>query len=237
MKQLFTSVFILFSIGLMAQKPAPKKPATPPPPPAAVLKNNIDSVSYAAGISVANFYKEQGLANINTAQVTKAINDVLKTNKPLFDNNTANNILQQFMTKMQGQKAKTTIETCQKYLDENKKKNGVITTGSGLQYEILVPGKGVKPTAEDTVVCHYKGTFIDGKPFDNSYDRGQPATFPLNGVIRGWTEGLQYMQVGGKYKFYIPYNLAYGEYDNMSIPGGSTLVFEVELLDVKKKSN
>ena len=121
------------------------------------------------------------------------------------------------------------------FLAANKKRPEVITTASGLQYEVLRPGAGEQPTAVDTVTCHYNGTFLDGKGFDNSYERGQPISFPLTGVIRGWTEGLQLMRTGAKYKFYIPYSLGYGENDYMSIPGGSLLIFEVELLDIKKK--
>ena len=110
----------------------------------------------------------------------------------------------------------------------------VITTESGLQYEVLVAGNGQSPAANDTVTCHYRGTFINGKGFDNSYDRGKPISFPLTGVIKGWTEGLQLMKTGATYKFYIPFQLGYGEYDYMSIPGGSALIFEVELFEVKK---
>jgi FKBP-type peptidyl-prolyl cis-trans isomerase len=121
------------------------------------------------------------------------------------------------------------------FLAQNKKRPEVKTTESGLQYEVLVQGNGEQPTAADTVTCHYRGTFLDGKGFDNSYDRGQPISFPLTGVIRGWTEGLQLMNTGSKYRFYIPYTLGYGEFDYMSIPGGSMLIFEVELIDIKRK--
>lgn len=241
MKRILTLSFVLIAGLANAQQTKPKAAAPakatppPPPPPAPVLKNAIDSVSYAAGISVANFYKEQGLGEVNTALVTKAINDVLRGNKTIMDNNAANACLQNFMMNKQKEKSKAAKEEGEKFLATNKKKPGVKTTDSGLQYEILTAGTGESPTAEDTVTCHYRGTFIDGKGFDNSYDRGQPASFPLNAVIKGWTEGLQYMKVGAKYKFYIPYQLGYGEYDAMSIPGGSTLVFEVELLEVKRK--
>ena len=124
------------------------------------------------------------------------------------------------------------IATNERYLADNKEKKGVITTTSGLQYEVLTEGTGDKPSATDQVKVNYKGTFVDGKTFDSSYDRGEPVTFPLNGVIPGWTEGVGLMSVGSKYRFVIPFNLAYGERGNQAIPGKSTLVFEVELLEI-----
>lgn len=128
------------------------------------------------------------------------------------------------------------IEDGKKFLEENKAKSGVVTTESGLQYEVLTPGTGEKPAAEDTVEVDYVGTLIDGTEFDSSYKRGQTAKFPLNRVIPGWTEGVQLMPVGAKYKFVIPANLAYGERDTGTIPPNSTLVFEVELKSVEKAS-
>jgi FKBP-type peptidyl-prolyl cis-trans isomerase len=132
----------------------------------------------------------------------------------------------------QDEEGKANIEKGKKYLDENKAKPGVKTTDSGLQYEVLTEGKGKAPKATDIVQVHYKGTLIDGTEFDSSYKRGEPAEFPLNGVIKGWTEGLQLMKVGGKNRFVIPSDLAYGPSGNSSIPGNSVLVFEVELLKV-----
>lgn len=126
------------------------------------------------------------------------------------------------------------VEQCQNYLVENGKREGVITTASGLQYEVLREGRedGKRPTAESQVLCHYQGTFIDGRVFDSSYASGSPIVFPLNGVIKGWTEGLQYMTEGAKYRFVIPFQLAYGPYGYASIPPYSTLIFEVELIEV-----
>ncbi|HKB44813.1 MAG TPA: FKBP-type peptidyl-prolyl cis-trans isomerase, partial [Chitinophagaceae bacterium] len=126
------------------------------------------------------------------------------------------------------------IDEGNKFLVQNKLRTGVNTTSSGLQYEVITRGTGAKPEATDSVTCDYRGTLLNGTVFDDSYARGQPITFALNGVIRGWTEGLQLMNVGSKYKFYIPYTLGYGAYDYGNIPGGSMLTFEVELLDIKK---
>ncbi|GAB1046929.1 MAG: FKBP-type peptidyl-prolyl cis-trans isomerase [Shewanella algae] len=137
------------------------------------------------------------------------------------------------MAKVQEMAAKSMQES-KAYLEQNKAKEGVITTESGLQYEVLTPGEGEKPAAEDIVTVHYRGTLIDGTEFDSSYSRGEPAEFALNRVIPGWTEGVQLMPVGAKYRFVIPSELAYGERDMGTIPANSTLIFEVELLKVKK---
>ncbi|MFZ9695969.1 MAG: FKBP-type peptidyl-prolyl cis-trans isomerase [Chitinophagaceae bacterium] len=242
----FVSAIMMSSLALLAQTAKPKttpttktnsaaktnnaKAVTPAP----VLKNAVDSLSYALGISLASYYKTQGIKELNSELLSKATGDMLKGNPTLMDNNAAGAYLNNYMTKLQGEKSKATKEAGEKYLAANKTREGVKVTESGLQYEVLQEGTGEKPGAVDTVTCHYRGTFIDGKGFDNSYDRGQPISFPLNGVIKGWTEGLQLMSVGSKYKFYIPYTLGYGEYDYMSIPGGSALVFEVELIDIKR---
>lgn len=209
----------------------PKKPAAKT---AAPLKSLVDSASYAVGLSVASFYKQQGFTSLNAAVVAKAINDGLAGKKPMLDEAACNSAVMVYQNKVQLQKSKGKIAEGQAFLEKNKTKPGVKTTASGLQYEVITEGTGVKPAATDSVTCHYRGTFINGTGFDNSYDRGQPITFALNGVIPGWTEGLQLMSVGSKYKLYVPYTLGYGPSDYMSIPGGSVLIFEIELLDVKK---
>ena len=153
----------------------------------------------------------------------------------------AQQIVQEFFAKQEekqkaeaAEKGKAAKQDGEKFLAENGKKEGVITTASGLQYQVLREGNGQSPKATDTVECHYEGTLIDGTKFDSSYDRGQTATFPLNQVIAGWTEGLQLMKEGGKYRFFIPYELGYGERGaGASIPPFSTLVFDVELVSVK----
>jgi FKBP-type peptidyl-prolyl cis-trans isomerase len=235
MKKLLLIFVALFSIVFAnAQtKPAPKpvvKPAAP------FLKTMEDSASYAVGISVANFYKQMGVKKLNTSIVSKAINDLLTGKKALMDDATANSLMNAYISKIQAQKSVPTIKAGEKFLAENKKKPGVITTASGLQYEVINEGTGIKPTVADTFVCHYRGTFIDGIEFDASYNRGEPLTMPVSRVVQGWIEGLQLMAVGSKYKFYIPYQLGYGPSDYNSIPGGSVLIFDMELLDVKKSA-
>jgi FKBP-type peptidyl-prolyl cis-trans isomerase len=143
-------------------------------------------------------------------------------------------VLSNYLSAKKSEKANANIATGEKFLAQNKTKPGVKTTPSGLQYEVLTEGSGASPTAADQVTVNYKGTLLDGTEFDNSYKRGQPITFALNGVIPGWTEGLQLMTPGSKYRFWIPYNLGYGANGYSSIPGGALLVFEVELIEVKK---
>lgn len=228
-------ICFLFSLHTYAQKTAPKKPVTKPvvsktTTTTPVLKTENDSMSYAIGLSVANFYKQQGI-KLNTTLVTKALNDVTSNKKPLLTEDQANLV---FMCHSNPQIC-INVKEGEKFLAENKKNKNVKVTPSGLQYEVLTQGTGVRPSsASDTVTVNYVGTLTNGTEFDNSYKRGQPATFALDRVIKGWTEGLQLMAVGSKYKFYIPYQLGYGLNDMQTIPAGSVLVFEVELLDVKK---
>lgn len=250
MKNIALAVVALFSIHLIqAQSKIPAKPAAPIKKPAATtpvatrpatpavlsLKNEIDSVSYALGISLASYYKAQGVTQLNTTVMSRAVTDLLQGKPTILDNGSSSTILNNYMTRLQNEKSKLNKQEGELFLAQNKKRPEVKTTESGLQYEVLVQGNGEQPTAADTVTCHYRGTFLDGKGFDNSYDRGQPISFPLTGVIRGWTEGLQLMNTGSTYRFYIPYTLGYGEFDYMSIPGGSMLIFEVELIDIKRK--
>jgi FKBP-type peptidyl-prolyl cis-trans isomerase len=237
MKKIVAAAVLISLTGLawsQTTKPAAKPVVKPPAPPQVVLKNMNDSVSYAIGASVANFYKEQGITNLNSNMVNAALKDILSGKPSKLDNQTCNMIINQALTKGQENKAKVNVDAGKAFLAENKKRPGVKTTASGLQYEVITEGTGIKPAAADTFVCHYRGTLINGTEFDASYNRGQPLTYGVSQVIRGWTEGLQLMAVGSKYKFYIPYDLAYGPYDNGQIPGGSTLIFEVELLDVKQ---
>jgi len=193
-----------------------------------------DSISYAIGLNHALFFKQQGVTKLDTGYITKAVNDVLGNKSLQFSDRVANDVMNKLIIRIQENKSKPNIDAGRAFLAKNKKNPKIKTTASGLQYQIVRQGKGIKPAKTDTFVCHYKGTLIDGTEFDNSYKRNQPLVYPVSGVIRGWTEGLQLMPIGSKYNFYIPYELAYGPFDNQAIPGGSVLVFELELLDIKK---
>lgn len=235
MKHLFLSLSLLAGVSAVAQKtPVAKKPV-PKTTTVSALKTMNDSVSYAAGLSVANFYKQQGIAKLNSALVAKAINDVGLNKKSLLSDADANDVMMRCINQVQQEKTGPTVREGEQFLAQNKTKPGVKTTPSGLQYEVLTQGSGPMPTASDTVVCNYRGTLLNGTEFDNSYKRGEPITFPLSGVIQGWTEALQLMPVGSKYKLYVPQQLGYGLNGNGAIPGGSTLVFEVELLSINGK--
>lgn len=221
------------------KKPAPKpaaKPTTAAKPGATpvAMKNSADSFSYAIGLSIANFYKQSGITGINNQLVLKALTDA-KNGKPALNEEQANACIMTQMQAARSQKASGAKKAGQAFLATNKSKQGVITLPSGLQYQVLQEGTGPKPTANDQVKCHYAGSFIDGKEFESSYKNGQPATFPVGGVIRGWTEALQLMPVGSKWKLFIPSDLGYGDMDNGPIAGGSTLIFEVELLEIVKQ--
>lgn len=216
-----------------AAKPAASK-AMPSP-----FKNANDSFSYAIGLNVAMNLKQQSVDNINTALMSKAMNDVFGGKKAQLDDQQSNQIIQQILRGNQAKKIDAEKTRCLSFLEANKKRKEVIVTKTGLQYEVIKKGdpNGPTPTAQDTVVAHYKGTLLDGKQFDNSYERGAPLTIPVAGVIPGWTEVLQLMHVGDKFKVYIPSNLGYGDQGaGPDIPGGATLVFEMELLEVKKAS-
>lgn len=200
----------------------------------------MDKVSYALGIGIGRQLSQMGAVDLNIDDFAQAIKDVIAGDLKLGDAE-AQQIVQEFFAKQEekqkaeaAEKGKAAKQDGEKFLAENGKKEGVITTASGLQYQVLREGNGQSPKATDTVECHYEGTLIDGTKFDSSYDRGQTATFPLNQVIAGWTEGLQLMKEGGKYRFFIPYELGYGERGaGASIPPFSTLVFDVELVSVK----
>ena len=177
---------------------------------------------------------------VSADDFAQAIKDVLGGKELKVSHREAQTIVQTYFQEQEkklqaerAEKGKAHKEAGEKYLAENAKKADVITLPSGLQYQVLKEGNGKKPTAKDTVMCHYEGTLIDGTVFDSSYQRGEPATFPLQQVIAGWTEGLQLMQEGAKYRFFIPYRLAYGEGGaGASIPPFAALVFDVELIQV-----
>jgi len=234
-----------------AQSPSATTPATKTPaaktgtaaakPAPLPLKTPKDKASYAIGMSMAKGMKAQGV-DIDPAILARGLRDAL-AGKPQLTEEQAQSALTELQAdvrKRQEEKAKVVGDLNKKngdaYLAANKSKPGVVALPSGLQYKILTAGTGPKPTAADTVVCNYKGTLLDGKEFDSSYKRGQPATFPVSQVIKGWTEALQLMPVGSKWQLFIPSELAYGaKAAGPDISPNSTLVFEVELLSIKPK--
>lgn len=193
----------------------------------------MDKVSYALGMSIGHQLQQMSATELNIDDFAQAIKDVFAAKAQLTDAEAQTAVQTFFQQKAEEQAAAAKAEG-ENFLAENAKKPGVKTLPSGLQYEVLREGNGRKPTATDEVECHYEGTLINGQVFDSSYRRGETATFGLNQVIKGWTEGLQLMQEGAKYRFFIPYNLAYGEQGaGQAIPPYAALIFDVELIKVK----
>ena len=197
------------------------------------LKNEIDSVSYSLGVNIGENIKNQ-FPDVDLKNFESGIRDVLSEKKePKIEGADAQKIIKKYFVKAQDKATKQRTEEGEKFLAENAKRKEVLVLESGLQYEILKNGNGPKPSLNDQVTTHYHGTLIDGTVFDSSVERGQPATFPVSGVIKGWTEALQLMEVGSKWKLYIPYNLAYGEKGaGAQIGPYTTLIFEVELINI-----
>ncbi|MEY5046765.1 MAG: hypothetical protein RLZZ175_124 [Bacteroidota bacterium] len=201
------------------------------------IETEAQRISYALGVNIASNIKTQGFDNIDAKAIAQAFADVQskKSSDWLISVEASNQILQEFVQKQQGAKGEANLKAGQAFLEENKKRAGVITLPSGLQYEVITAGTGEKPLATSTVTTHYHGTLIDGTVFDSSVQRGQPAQFPVNGVIAGWTEALQLMPVGSKWKLYLPSNLAYGERGaGGQIGPNAALIFEVELISIDK---
>lgn len=193
----------------------------------------MDKLSYALGMSMASNLMNSGLKNIDVDSFVKAFTEIMDNKTPSMSPQEANQILQDYFTKQQDEMLNKNLEAGKAFLEENKKKEGVIALPSGLQYEILNEGDGDIPKATDKVKCHYHGTLLDGTVFDSSVQRGQPAVFGVNQVIKGWVEALQLMSVGSKWRLFIPSNLAYGEQGaGGSIEPNSTLIFDVELLGI-----
>lgn len=205
--------------------------------PVKIFTNDVDSMSYALGMNVgADFAKNikgipGGKSNIDL--LVKGFSAVMKGDSTLMSQEVASEFFKNYITEAQTKEVEAKRGDGEKFLTANKSKEGVNVTASGLQYEVLVPADGPKPTAVDSVKVHYQGFLLDGTKFDSSVDRGEPIVFPLNQVIPGWTEGVQLMSVGSKYKFYVPYQLGYGEQGAGGvIPPFATLTFEIELLDI-----
>ncbi len=247
---------LLLATGLHAQGSSKKKAKTeqssavaksdaPQQMPPLSLQNFRDSMSYALAINVISTIKKQNL-DINPVVLIRGLQELFMNVKPLLHDSDMSNIFNRYEIEKQKNSSQTNTASMQEtkakgkaFLEANAKKAGVTTTASGLQYRVITQGSGAKPTASDKVKVHYKGTLIDGTEFDSSYKRGEPIEFPLNGVIKGWTEGVQLMNIGSKYEFAIPSDLAYGdrEVGGGLIPAGSTLVFEVELLGIPSQSS
>lgn len=194
---------------------------------------DIDKVSYCLGLSIASNLISSGVKTINGEAFTDAMSTVFSGQMPELTPDQVNQILQDYFEKLQGERGGEAKENGQKFLAENKGKEGVVTLKSGLQYKILKNGNGSKPKATDNVKCHYEGRLIDGTVFDSSIRRGEPAEFPVSGVIAGWIEALQLMNTGSKWQLYIPSELAYGPNGaGQSIGPNETLIFDVELLEI-----
>lgn len=195
----------------------------------------MEKLSYALGMVIGHNLKNMSVNEINAADFAAAVSDVLAGNTTKIDDAEAQQIVNTFLQKQQEEMGKAVREDGERFLAENAKKEGVTVLPSGLQYTVIKEGNGAKPLATDRVKCHYEGTLPNGTIFDSSYKRGEPAVFPLNGVIAGWTEGVQLMNEGAKYRFFIPYHLAYGEHGaGQAIPPYAALVFDVELIEVVK---
>ena len=198
----------------------------------------MDKTSYAVGLSFGQHLAQSKIKGLDYQSFAKGVEAMCEGKQPEIDLREAQELLNQFFTKME-EEAKAEFaqvrEAGEKFLEENAKRQNVVTLPSGLQYEIITEAIGQKPVATDKVKVHYHGTLIDGTVFDSSVERGEPIEFPLSNVIKGWTEGVQLMPVGSKFKFYIPYQLAYGEHGKgQMIAPYSALIFEVELLEIVK---
>jgi FKBP-type peptidyl-prolyl cis-trans isomerase FklB len=263
---LHLSVAGFLALGtLKAQDTPPAKPKTTTPAPAQgtaktpaakprtgtgtttaaplTLKTQKDKVSYAIGMNIGKSLHKDSV-DIDAAIFARGVKDALTSAKSLLTDEEMKTVLtalQGELRKQQEDAARVAAEANKKagevFLTENKTKEGVVTLPSGLQYKIITPGTGPKPTASDSVVCNYRGTLLDGKEFDSSYKRGQPATFPVSGVIKGWTEAVQLMPVGSKWQLFVPADLAYGARGaGPDIGPESTLIFEVELVSIQEKA-
>lgn len=234
LRTLIYSTALVMTVGAAGCQTAGKKAEVK-------LTSQIDSVSYSLGVLISESNKQQlkdapGIDQINKQIFLAAYEKTLLGDSVQIKAEKANETLTKFFNKMQKELAEKNLKAGQDFLATNKSKSGVVTLPSGLQYEILTNGTGAKPKADDVVKCHYKGMNIEGKVFESSIERGEPATFTVNQVIPGWTEALQLMPVGSKWKLYIPTNLAYGENGaGKAIEPNATLIFEVELLEIVKK--
>lgn len=233
-KYLFIGAIGALTLQACSKKITPVA-VVPPPPPKPLLANGLDTLSFALGKDIGNSIKSQGLDSLNMDAFLKAIEFSLAGKDTIMTQQQVTMSISDYLQKIKAEKLAKTKEEGAKFLAENKTKPGVITLPSGLQYQVIKEGTGPKPSATDKVKTHYVGTLVDGTVFDSSVERGEPATFPVNAVISGWTEALQLMPTGSKWKLFLPSELAYGERQaGAKILPGSTLVFEVELISIEK---
>ena len=230
----FILIFCALPAVAFTQVKKPVKPAIKVSTP--VRLNGVDSFSYAIGVGEAFYYKAQGATKVNPDMVRKAFEDVYGNKTLLLSPEQCDMTIQNKLAAYMSNKSSSAKEEGKKFLANNKKRAGVVELPNGLQYEIIRQGTGEKPKATDTIMANYSGTLINGEEFDNSYKRGQPLVIPLNRVIQGWTQGIQLMPVGSKWRLYIPSDLGYGDRGaGNAIPGGATLIFEIELLEIVNK--
>lgn len=195
----------------------------------------MDKVSYALGLSIGNNFQNSGIKNLQVDDFVQGLKDVLAEAAPAISYDEAKQVINEYFMQLQKEKLEINKKAGEEFLSINKHKAGVVTLPSGLQYQVLKKGEGPKPTAADKVKCHYHGTLINGTVFDSSVQRGEPAVFGVSQVIPGWVEALQQMEVGSKWRLFIPSELAYGEHGaGEAIEPNSALVFDVELLDIVK---
>jgi FKBP-type peptidyl-prolyl cis-trans isomerase len=213
----------LFGLSLALTLPAAEE--TP-------FKSTKEKASYALGMNIGKGLRQNG-AEIDLEIYMKALKDALSGGKLLMTDEQVRETLMVFQTELRTKTLDKNKKDGEAFLAENKKKDGIVTTASGLQYKIETKGTGKTPTSNDTVVCHYRGTLVDGTEFDSSYKRSEPTSFGVTGVIKGWTEALLMMPVGSKWKLFIPSDIAYGERGRPGIPPNSTLQFDIELISIK----
>jgi len=239
MKKLLIALLIPFcaySANAQTKKKPIVKKTVKPAVSAAIPKTSLDSASYAFGVSMASSLKNDGVKNLNYDLLVKGLKDAFGSQPTLLSQEACQKAIGNLFKTLSQAKFAVNINEGKAFLENNKKNADVKTTASGLQYIVINPGSGKKPAATDTVLVNYSGKLLSGKQFDSSYDRKEPLSIELNHVIPGWTEGVQLMSPGAKYKFFIPYNLAYGERGaGQDIPPFSTLVFEIDLLKVNGK--
>jgi FKBP-type peptidyl-prolyl cis-trans isomerase len=228
MKKTFLSLLLFSGIAFGAQAQQAKIDSLK-----LTFKSRLDSASYAMGAAIAQDLKSRSLSELNYTLLVQAMQDVFKGKGPALDMIQGQQAIMACFADAKNAAAAPLKAEAKRFLEENKKRKGVLTTASGLQYEVLKATKAAQPKATDEVTVHYRGTLVNGKQFDSSYDRNEPAKFTLNQVIKGWTEGVQLMTLGSKYKFYIPAELGYGENGaGQDIPPHSVLIFEIELLKI-----